>query len=156
MNKPEEIKIQLLYRTCFAHPTVMMDKQYLIENNLRYNNEYKCSQDYELWSRIVDKSNAYIIPKIGLNYRMHAKQATSAKRQLQIDFTTQIINNNIHTFGIKGDAGTKRLMHIFGGLEELNKENYLMVSNEIDKLLQSNNTFDKKILKRVLYNRFFK
>lgn len=154
LNKPQEIQLQLLYRACFSHPTVMMDREYLIKNKLEYNVNYKCSQDFELWSNIVTNKNAYIIPKIGLNYRIHVNQATIAKRNLQVELTKKIIMKNLEKYTIS--ECFKDTMYVLGELEELNKENYIKVYSDIEKIINSDNKyFNKKILKKVLYNRYF-
>ncbi|MDB4220440.1 glycosyltransferase [Amylibacter sp.] len=48
------IKYILPYENCINHPTVMMKKSSL-ENIGLYNVEYKTSQDYELWLRLLPK-----------------------------------------------------------------------------------------------------
>ena len=43
--RPQEVEIQLLYMNCMIHPTVMLRKSFLDENNIRYNEDFQCSQD---------------------------------------------------------------------------------------------------------------
>lgn len=154
LNKSKEIQIQLLYRACFTHPTIMIEREYLIKNNFQYNENYKCSQDFELWSNIVTSENSYVIPKIGLNYRIHANQATIAKRTLQVDLTKKIIENNLKKYKISNEF--RDTMYVLGELEEINKLNYIKVNSDIKKIIKSNSQyFDKRTLRKVLYNRYF-
>lgn len=41
------------------HPTVMMRKSHLTEGNYAYNNKWKKSQDFELWTRISRRKKIY-------------------------------------------------------------------------------------------------
>ena len=54
------------------HPTVMIRKTVLEE--YPYNEEFICSQDFELWSRIIEKYPIAIIPIVGIKYRIHDGQ----------------------------------------------------------------------------------
>lgn len=51
---PDKIGIvELLNFCCIAHPTVMMRKKDLLKYNLKYDESFKSSEDYELWSRAI-------------------------------------------------------------------------------------------------------
>lgn len=68
----DEIACRHLFECSIAHPSVIMNKKYLNENQIHYNNTFKKSQDYELWVRI---SGSYALANIGkvlLKLRIHA------------------------------------------------------------------------------------
>ncbi|HGW5370498.1 TPA: glycosyltransferase [Enterobacter hormaechei] len=48
------IKKEKFIRSCFIHPTVMFSKE-IIEEGLRYSENYPCAEDYELFLRITNK-----------------------------------------------------------------------------------------------------
>jgi glycosyltransferase involved in cell wall biosynthesis len=50
-----ELRNQILYKVPFFHPTVMMRKKFL-EDSGGYNEKFLRAQDYELWSRSIDKA----------------------------------------------------------------------------------------------------
>jgi glycosyltransferase involved in cell wall biosynthesis len=68
----DEIACRHLFECSIAHPSVILNRKYLNENQIHYNNTFKKSQDYELWVRI---SRTYALANIGkvlLKLRIHA------------------------------------------------------------------------------------
>ena len=93
-RKSEEIGVQLLYMNCVIHPTVMLRKSFLDKNKIKYNEKFTCSQDYELWTRIITNNNFAIISKVGLLHRVHSKQISQKKGNIQKRLREEIINEN--------------------------------------------------------------
>jgi len=75
------IKYHLPYGNCISHPTVMMKKSTL-ENIGLYNVEYKTSQDYELWLRLLPKCRFANLEEPLIQYRKHQKRL-STKQNVQ-------------------------------------------------------------------------
>lgn len=154
-KKPEEIQIQLLYMNCLIHPSIMMRKSFLDENKIRYNEEYTCSQDFELWARIVEKNNFAIIPKIGLLLRIHNSQISQRKGKIQKELREKIIDSNLRKINIDNNDDNKKLLLSLSGNNDINMSNYesiiKLAANIIDK--QEDNT--KKTYKKIFYNRIF-
>lgn len=92
----DEIKAMLLRGNQFIHPSVMIRKSVLIENNLRYNKEREPAEDYDLWVRLMPygKFNNLIKPLV--TYRIHAGQISqrSFKIQKEQDFHTRMLYLN--------------------------------------------------------------
>lgn len=86
--------VKLLQRNEFGHPTVMLRKETLDIHNLRYNETYETSQDYELWSRLNTVSKACNIPQVLLKYRVHENQITEKKKQ-KVEHYTGLIKKNL-------------------------------------------------------------
>lgn len=78
----QKLKFQLLFATCFAHPTVFCRKEPLLLNP--YSAEFEKIEDYELWTRL-----SLLGYKFGnlnttlLKYRVHNSQITSENRNYQ-------------------------------------------------------------------------
>lgn len=69
-------KAGLLFATCFAHPTVMIRRSIMDDYNLRYDEEYKGLEDFELWYRISKHADLINLPYPLLRYRKHKSQET--------------------------------------------------------------------------------
>lgn len=72
MCHPEDhdsLIIRLLFSVCFIHPVVMIRKSVLNQLDYVYNESFHNSQDYELWSRIAEKTRFYTVQKPLLFYR---------------------------------------------------------------------------------------
>lgn len=59
----------LLFANSFAHPTVVLRKNFFIENNILYNINFLRCQDYELWTRVSRLGQMSNIKDIVLFYR---------------------------------------------------------------------------------------
>lgn len=72
--------IQMLKGNVLAHPTVVMRRSFLVENNLQYE-YYDHAEDYKLWFEMV-KCGAmlYTVPQPLLRYRFSDTQVTATKR----------------------------------------------------------------------------
>ena len=151
-NDPESMTIQLMYECNIVHPTVMWRKRI----NIKYNEEFTCSQDFELWTRISEKNNLTVIKKVGLYYRVHEKQATVSKREKQLEMTKKIIQNNISSKEINHKNQVIKTMLILSGVVDVTEKNYLKLASDIDKIIKDNSIYDKAKLKKILYNRYFR
>ncbi|MGV3216514.1 glycosyltransferase family 2 protein [Clostridium perfringens] len=65
-----KIKATLIFSSCFVHPTVIMRRDILIDNNLRYKEEYKHAEDYGLWCEISSKYKVSNLEEPLLKYRV--------------------------------------------------------------------------------------
>lgn len=74
----------LLENTCFAHPTVMMRRSVLIENNISYNCDYKHCEDYKLWIDLSNYGDFYNLQEVLLLYRLSYTQITQNGNIIQI------------------------------------------------------------------------
>lgn len=150
--KPKEIEIQMLYIPVLVHPSVMFRRNFFKNKNL-YNEDFKCSQDYELWARTVNQKNIAIIPKIGLYYRIHKSQIGQKKRKIQLENTKLIYEYGLRKVNLPKNDSIKLFQYLYG-FELLNKKNYIIISNLIDRLIVSNDYFEDKCLKKIIYNRY--
>lgn len=148
----EEIEIELLYKNALIHPSVIIRKEYLIKNGILYNEEFKYSQDYELWARIANHKNMLILNKVGIKYRVHSQQVTVKKKEIQSALTDKVITRNLKK--VNGENSKDILLYL-NGKEEITIDNYKNVIKGINEIIQENEYFNKNILRNVLYNRFF-
>lgn len=69
-------KAGLLFNTCFAHPAVMMRRGIIEQHRLRYKDEYRGLEDFELWWRIAQYCEMVNLSEVLLRYRIHKLQET--------------------------------------------------------------------------------
>ena len=80
----EMIKIQLCYNASFYHPTIMIRRLVLLENN--YNKEFEPAEDYELWTRLVHIGKLANLDEVLLQYRIHQSQTSNVRKQEQENY----------------------------------------------------------------------
>lgn len=85
----EAIKMELLFGSPFAHPTVMMKTE--LVRKLRYDSFWDKAEDYELWVRAACAGwKMTNVPEILLNYRQHDAQISTASSLKQQELTQKI------------------------------------------------------------------
>ncbi len=78
----EELLCSLFYNSCFAHPSVCIRKQVLIETGLRYKQEFTPAEDYELWTRLIEVTKGTNLPLVLLKYRSSENQMTKDENKM--------------------------------------------------------------------------
>lgn len=72
-----------LLNSPFAHPTVMMRRDLLIEYNLKYDRQFKATEDYNLWTEFLKYTKGFNFNYPLLRYRVR-DGITKNKRQQQL------------------------------------------------------------------------
>ena len=152
-NKPKQIDSKLFYTNMISHPSIMFKRDFLIKNNIKYNERYIYSQDFELWTRISKIGNITIIPKFGLAYRIHDNQISSGKSQKQSELYYQVLKRNLEELEIEEENIKYMLM--------LNSRNTDIDIEGIDKFIKlainknkEIKRYNERIFKKVLKTAF--
>ena len=90
MQSDDDLKAQMLYGNCIAHPTAMIRKQVLDENNIWYDEQYRHSQDYRLWEQLVPYGNFAKLKQALLLYRVSDQQITKKSSSSQSKLSQDI------------------------------------------------------------------
>lgn len=147
------IKAQLFISNCLVHPATMIRRSFLLNNNIQYNEDFKYSQDYELWNRCSRLTKFAIIPKVCLLYRMHDKQISTAKSDEQNALCSKIYESNLKFLGLEANEyNINILLSLSGKLQS--KISYDECLDFIRKILLSKNvreTYNIIKLKNVLF-----
>ena len=77
------IKGFLLFSATFCHPSLMIRKSVIDENNFRFSIEAKHVEDYELWTRMSFSTEFESVKIPLLKYRSHSNQVSNTYRELQ-------------------------------------------------------------------------
>ncbi len=86
----EEAKVVALMNVPVAHPTVFIRRSVLIQHQLRYNPVFEPTEDYELWTRIMEIGKIENLPESLLLYRKHSEQQSITKFKSLIDAAVEI------------------------------------------------------------------
>lgn len=79
-----QIERDLMYNCSILHPSSMIRKSVLSENNIRYEKKYSPSEDYALWCNLIGKTEFANIPEVLIKYRDH-EENTSKKQSQKMD-----------------------------------------------------------------------
>lgn len=86
----DDIKMTMLFNNPITHPTVMMRKDAILK--FPYDPKMVPSEDYDLWSRLIDEVEFYILQTPHLFYRQHVLSETSQRRREQLQLNVSIVN----------------------------------------------------------------
>lgn len=86
----DEIKVKLISGCYIAHPTVMFNKNFFVDNNLNYNPEMEPAEDYDLWSRLVFVGRLANLDEVLLYYRVHTNQTSNVHKSKQNEISDGI------------------------------------------------------------------
>lgn len=150
-TNPEQLKAELIFNSCIAHPTVMMRSNILKNNGLSYDLEYAGAEDYNLWWKIAKISQIATIPDLLLKYRIHSSQITKKKDEKYYKMMKKLMEERFSDIGFKSSDIEKKVFmkYCLGEYETFSQKE---VEEFIDCLVhllrcnKSNNYFSQKKL----------
>lgn len=154
----KRLKAELLFSSCFAHPSVMIKKRLFIDNNLFYDNFFLHVEDFELWSKLSFVTNFATINKILIKYRIVNTSVTRVAdkdNEQRYEVISKIFDKYLNKLNIKNTKEENKL-HFNLSVNTRIRDNDLSFSklkNYFDKLVRANNekkVFDGAELNKVL------
>ncbi|MFP4555381.1 MAG: glycosyltransferase family 2 protein [Bacteroidales bacterium] len=97
----KQIRKNIHVANLFNHSSVVYRKS-VIKKFGHYNENYKNSEDYELWLRICYRVKSEIIPIPLVRYRMHSSSVTSLKLKQQMYYSIRARVAYIFNYGLRG------------------------------------------------------
>lgn len=143
----DELKIRLLFgNAAIIHSSAFWEKDYLMENGIRYNAEFMRSQDYALWCECISKGLMIgTQPDVLVRWRVSEGQISKTYRSQQDECKKRIrrkyVQENFHMEGIeidsfieqvddtlytKGSDAIKSASAILSRFEKLNRDKNLI------------------------------
>lgn len=98
-EEPTFLKAFALFYTPFAHPTVMFRREWFEREHLRYDGSYYPAEDYELWTRVLDRFPCGNVSRVILNYRVRVTGMTGAEWPEMEAQTKRIYRNMLVKIG---------------------------------------------------------
>ena len=91
-----EIRWQMLFHNAFCHTSVMFRRDLLCRANLFYDEDLTCSQDYELWTRMIQQIRAANLRTPLVAWRQSdtaiSKTRRDEQQQIAIEISARQIN----------------------------------------------------------------
>jgi len=89
--KPRDIKARSIFKSGFAHPSVIMRRSLLEKFQLKYDHQHLDAEDYGLWQKCSFCFPLANIPEVLLEYRVHSKSITHSDNNIEFE-TVQRVN----------------------------------------------------------------
>ena len=92
----EDCKVLSIVTSPVAHPSVMIRRDSIEKYTIQYDPNYKYSQDFELWSRLVFEGvKISNVPKVLLKYRENPTGVTYGHSNESQQYTERVISRNL-------------------------------------------------------------
>lgn len=87
--KSDEIELLMNFFNPMCHPSVMIRKSFLVQNNINFSYKALHAEEYDLWKQIIFKKGKIAnIPEVLLKYRIHPKRISQDKTSAKIQNQT--------------------------------------------------------------------
>ena len=137
-----------------VHPSVMINNTLLSKYKLKYDENYRYSQDYELWTRCCRYANCYILPYKLIKFRIHSKSISALEHYAQDECACRVINSQLKFLDLKLNDDIKK--YHFRYLTRI-KPYDTKIKNWIKEIIKANKKhriYDHKLLKQILWYRW--
>jgi hypothetical protein len=101
---PRGVRWLALFSSPFFHPTVLVDRELLERQGLRYDTSFLESEDYDLWTRLFAFTDGDNVQDALVLKRVHSGQASQHRRELQESFQRQVALREINRLAPDVDA----------------------------------------------------
>src|SRR3989344_7700958 len=157
-QKHEEARAYLLFNTPFAHPSVIIRKEVMEKHKLKYDENYKHAEDYELWSRIINYAKVSNIPKVLLHYRMHDESVSKKNSSAQAENSNRVRIRLLKEMGINPAPTELDLHRRFIRPDYLNSKDFIdQLETWLGKLLSVNEKmriYEQESLAKIISSRW--
>ncbi|MDA1905345.1 glycosyltransferase [Bacillus cereus] len=159
VEEPEKMNVPMFFGNVICHPSVMFRKEVITNNHLKYNEEFKTGQDYELWSRLLKTEKVAIIPEVLLSYRIHNNQISNEKKMDQIQNTMKVYSYMLEGLGLEVNQEILEKHHAFctsSELETFNLKEMIYWGEVIKKYNLKNRVYDVELFNEYVDFTIFK
>lgn len=154
----QELKVRMLVRPVFAHPSFMMKRE-LIEKGYFYDEAFRTAQDYDFASRVAEKFQIGMVHEVLLYYRVHDKQISNLVGTEQFNNADKVRERLWEQAGVQLSIEDKKAIQSWAREEcPDNLEKYECIDRLINTILEKNKQSAcyiqevlEKTLKRLLY-----
>ncbi len=131
-----KIQANLLFNSCFAHPSVMIRKSALSNREDIFNPHYPHAEDYELWSWLMRNEEIDNIPKPLIYYRIHENQISKLKAEEQRNTAQKIRAEILKWLGVTFEEEDFHFHQLLAeNTIEWNEASYSKAIKHIEKIL---------------------
>jgi glycosyltransferase involved in cell wall biosynthesis len=111
----EAVRWAALFSSPFFHSTVAVDPSVLERHGLRYDTSFVESEDYDLWTRLLEVADGDNVRDALVLYRKHDAQASARRAELQLDCRRRVALGQIEALAPPLAGGRAELAWRAGG-----------------------------------------
>ena len=154
----ESYRIHLLFgnRPLIIHPSAMLNRKLMLEYSVRYDDSLLFAQDYKLWVSCSQVADCVILPEILLKYRVHDKQISIAKKEIQRKNHDRVVQEQLEWLHLPATEVTLWYQYVL----TFNSQPYdSNIKEWIKKIIRANKKYriyNQSLLKKILWAKWTK
>ncbi len=149
----------MLFNSSVVHPALMIRSSVIKKESPYFNSEYKHSEDYELWSRLLFKTKFADIPEILLKYRIHASQVSRQFRDEQMENGNKVRRILLERAGFRFTERELRMHCLLGNSQIITSlKDLAVLSFWFSKMLEQNRKIkyiDQSVFEKILAKQWY-
>jgi len=145
----DEIKVNLLFGNCIAHPSVMFRSSIFQSFNLSYDISREPAEDFALWVKLSNYGGLHNLQECLLQYRVHENQVSNSRSTKQRRIADEIRIDFLKTLNIElSELDKELLIKVFENEDVLNIKEIMRFTELRKKVLFANSVgvFNEMIL----------
>ncbi|CAA0120713.1 Putative glycosyltransferase EpsE [BD1-7 clade bacterium] len=87
-----------LFQRWMCHPSALLRRSCLVENNITYQQKYEHAEDYQLWVAMARYGKLHNLAEPLLHYRVHSQQITVKHRPGQLQSSRWLLQQQLEPF----------------------------------------------------------
>ena len=155
-TNPQKLKIELFFHSPFLSSSVMIRKSCLPQNF--YDSKFPVAEDFDLYSKISEHSDAANISEFLVKYRINSKGLSKSNTEKMEQLAVQVIKEHAERLGIKLEESTIKHLRkpktaskiAFEEITEIEKSLILLKN-----LLLEKSHFDKTVICEIIQKYWF-
>ena len=148
----QQLKIDLLFASAIAHPSVMMRRQLILDLGC-YNRSFEGLEDYELWCRVSQQAALSVYPEILLRYRIHPGQVTQQPSERKMQAARNLKMRQLTRLGLPTEGEIAEAYYNYQAKASKRYETALAEIRFFEALVNANlekKLYDHKLLKKLM------
>lgn len=154
-HSDSRLRVNLLFNSVICHPTFIVRKETLDNNEISYNEKLEYAQDYHLLYLLMQYGKMANISECLVKYRVHNEQITVAKSKQQQECANYTRTRLLKLLDIELDEKEAECWYRYclcspSASNAIEREMLLHIQSEILKKNQERKVFNENILKEML------
>lgn len=157
---PEVLKCRMLIRPVMGHPGFMFRRELFEKYGITYDEHFISAQDYDIAARVAQTLKIGVAPEVLVRYRSHKGQVSQAGLGKQFKFADEVRVRLLGMLGISLDEQSMEVFHKWVLEQPATIDEYRQNAKLTQNIITANKTsahlYDEHVLKKVLWQQYFR
>ena len=131
-----QIRTDALFYSPCVHPTILFRRDIIDKYNVFYNKEYKASEDYDFFTRVLEFGDIANLKEVLFKYRLYSTNATYVNNNIGFKIYSDVMERQFHKLGLDFSRQEVDLLSVHYSLKGLEGVEVLEKMVTLDLLLK--------------------